>query len=166
MDQLDELINNNKRLQSELNDLEYLIYLREEELAILKNTASKVTELQSKLDHNLYEYEQMQNIIAEHQHAALGAKKRELGMEEEMLQSIEAENTYYTIKHEYESAQIMIDDLNAQLNEAVSLYKQIVDLRKNLSEVKSSLEIATLDNQFLREELTLLKTLEKNPLSE
>lgn len=37
--------------------------------------------------------------------------------------------------------------------EAVALYKEIENLKSKIAELESNLEIASLDNQFLKEEL-------------
>ena len=53
----------NEQLQFELNDLEYLITLREEELLMLKNKVASITELQSRYDQQLYHMEQLQGFV-------------------------------------------------------------------------------------------------------
>ena len=44
-----------------------------------------------------------------------------------------------------------------ELKEAVELYHEISDLQKKNTELESALEIANLDNQFLKEELEELR---------
>ena len=44
-----------------------------------------------------------------------------------------------------------------ELKEAVELYHEISDLQKKNTELESALEMANLDNQFLKEELEALR---------
>jgi len=152
-DFINELKIENEELQFQLKDLEYLIQLKEEELADLKKTSQNIIELQSKLDQNLYQFEQMQNFIGNQQQQAEGALRREASMEEEMLDSMKAENSYYEIREEFKSNKLALNDLNQQMNEVVALYHQITDLKNKITSLQSDLEISNLDNKFLKEEL-------------
>ena len=152
-DFINELKIENEELQFQLKDLEYLIQLKEEELADLKKTSQNIIELQSKLDQNLYQFEQMQNFIGNQQQQAEGALRREASMEEEMIDSMKAEKSYYEIREEFKSNKLALNDLNQQMNEAVALYHQITDLKNKITSLQSDLEISNLDNKFLKEEL-------------
>src|SRR5437868_12402424 len=94
----------NELLQLQLQDVNYMIRVREEELEILRQKAQQTIELKSRLDTNLYELEQMQNHIGELQQKTEGAKKREAGLEEEMMQSISIEKEFYDIRDQFSSA--------------------------------------------------------------
>ena len=67
-DYIKNLKQENEDLQFQLKDLEYLIQIKEEELADLKKASQHVAELQSKIDQNLYQFEQMQLHISDEQH--------------------------------------------------------------------------------------------------
>jgi hypothetical protein len=147
----------NDLLQMQLKDLEYMIQLREEELEEMKNTAKQVSVLHSKLDNNLIQFEHMQNIIGDQDQKAVGAERRENAMEEEMLQSITAEQAYYEINSAHQSLKLALEDTQIQLSEAILLYKERTDLQKKIAELESNLEMALLDNQFLKEDLAALR---------
>jgi len=148
----------NEQLQFELNDLEYLINLREEELLMLKNKVASITELQSRYDQQLYHMEQMQQFVKEAQQKNIGAVKREIAMEEELIQSIAIEKEYYSLHEQLKSSMIALEDTNNQLSDAVGMYKKLKDMKNKIAALESSLEIAQLDNQFLKEELEEIKT--------
>ncbi len=156
-DFIKELKIENEALQFQLKDLEYLIQLKEEELADLKKASENIIELQSKLDQNLYQFEQMQNHIGHQQQQAEGALRREASMEQEMIDSIKIEQSYYEIRDEFNSNKLALNDLNQQMNEAVALYHQITDLKKKITSLQSDVEISNLDNRFLKEELIKYK---------
>jgi predicted RNase H-like nuclease (RuvC/YqgF family) len=75
-----QLKSENELLQIQLQDLNYMIEAREEELDMLRKTAAHAVQLQSRLDHNLFEIEQMQDMIGEKQREAQGALKREASL--------------------------------------------------------------------------------------
>lgn len=156
-DFIQELKNENEELQYQLKDLEYLIQLKEEELDDLKKASQQVSSLQSKIDQNLYQFEQMQLFINEEQQKLQGALKREASIEQELIDGIATEKSYYEIKEEFNSTKTALQDINEQMNEAATIYQQLVLMKKKVAELESNLEIANLDNQFLKEELDKLR---------
>ena len=157
VDNIDDLISDDKSYALQLQDLEYMIQLREEELQEMKASVVKLAELQSKIDNQLIAFEHLQNIIGNHQQKEIGFLKREASMEEEMLQSIEGESAFYQLQKKLESNEIEINKQMRELKEAVELYHEISDLQKKNTELESALEMANLDNQFLKEELEELR---------
>lgn len=157
VDNNDELNSDDKSYTLQLQDLEYMIQLREEELMEMKAHVAKLAELQSKLDSQLIAIEHMQNIIGNHQQKEIGFLKREASMEDEMLQSIEGESAFYQLQKKLESNEIEINKQMRELKEAVELYHEISDLQKKNTELESALDMANLDNQFLKEELEELR---------
>ena len=156
-DFIQELKNENEELQYQLKDLEYLIQLKEEELDDFKKASQQVSSLQSKIDQNLYQFEQMQLFINEEQQKLQGALKREASIEQELIDGIATEKSYYEIKEEFNSTKAALQDINEQMNEAATIYQQLVLMKKKVAELESNLEIANLDNQFLKEELDKLR---------
>ncbi len=157
VDNIDDLMSDDKSYALQLQDLEYMIQLREEELMEMKASVVKLSELQSKIDNQLIAFEHLQNIIGNHQQKEIGFLKREASMEEEMLQSIEGESAFYQLQKKLESNEIEINKQMRELKEAVELYHEISDLQKKNTELESALEMANLDNQFLKEELEELR---------
>jgi len=161
-----ELKNENQALQLQLNDLEYMIQMREEELLYLKKTADSIAELQSRFDHNLYEFEQMQNHIGDQQQKAEGAARREIALEDEMIQTIQTETAYYELRDQFKSSKAAFDDINSQLEDMSLLYRELADLKSKVTELESNLEIVNLDNQFLKEDLEKYRFEEENQTEE
>ena len=157
----DKLREENEELQFKLQDLEYFIQIREEELEILKSKQSSLAELKSRINEQLYEMEQMQHFIGDLQQKAVGADNRQAEMEEEMLQSITGERKWYELQEQFQSMSAELEQTNEQLNEAVALYKTVKALKTKITELESSLEILQLDNGFLKEELEQLRNREE-----
>jgi methyl-accepting chemotaxis protein len=150
---IEKLKEENKDLQFKLNDLEYLLEMKEEELSVLNKVTPSIAVLQSKLDQYLYEMEQMQLFIGEKQQSIEGAQRREGALEEEVLQSIKIEKLYYQIKTDYDTLSAMIEEMNQHLSELPTLIKKNADMIKKMSALESEIELLTLDNHFLKEDL-------------
>lgn len=148
----------NEELHYELKDLQYLIQVKEEELSSLKAHAEKIAELQSRLDNSLYEIDQIRNQLSEAQHKTAGSLNRELSLEEELIQNIAIEKSYYEIKDKYSSTKSALEDVYKEMEEAGKLYKELEHLNSRVVELESSLEIVKIDNQFLKEELQHYRT--------
>ena len=131
-DFIQELKNENEELQYQLKDLEYLIQLKEEELDDFKKASQQVSSLQSKIDQNLYQFEQMQLFINEEQQKLQGALKREASIEQELIDGIATEKSYYEIKEEFNSTKAALQDINEQMNEAATIYQQLVLMKKKM----------------------------------
>lgn len=160
---LQRLKKENEELQFELKDLQYLIEVKEEELASLQSAAKQISELQSKLDIKLYEIEQIQQHLDDAQQKSAGALQRENALEEELIQNVAIEKSYYEIKDKYTTTKSALEDVYREMDEAGQLYKEVAQLNKRLAELESSLEIALLDNQFLKEELQQYRQKLSNP---
>ncbi len=150
---LQHLKSENELLQIQLQDVNEMIKAREEELEILRNTAAHAVELRSRLDVNMDEIYQMQDRIGVQQQQAAGAARREASLEKELLDAIEMETELYNIKDEFASTKAALDDINSEVDKMSALYKQIATLSNKVAELESNLEIATLENGFLKEEV-------------
>ena len=155
-DEIQQLKSENELLQIQLDDITEMINIREEELAILRRKAAYTVELQSTLDGNLEEISQMQHFIGDQQKKMAGAAKREAAMENEIIQSLDMEKEFYNIKDKYTSAKAAITDLDNELAETSSLYRQLAASIARVAELESSLEIALMENDHLKERLEKL----------
>jgi len=151
--QLQQIQAENEHLKLQLEEVNEVIAIREEELAILRQKMQKATQLQSRLDMNLLEFEQMQNTIGEKQQEAEGNSIRLEELENELFKSIKMETNYYNMLDENVSLQANLKDTNSELEEAASLYKKVRQLTIELTETKSNLEIAQMEIDGLKAEL-------------
>ena len=160
-DEIQQLKSENELLQIQLQDITEMINIREEELTILRKKAAYTVLLQSTLDGNLEEISQMQHFIGNQQQKIAGAAKREVAMENEIIQSLDMEKEFYTIKDKYESARAAITDLDNELAETTSMYRQLAASIARVAMLESSLEIALMENDHLTEKLEKL-TIDKD----
>jgi DNA repair exonuclease SbcCD ATPase subunit len=151
-DIIQQLKTENALLHVQLYDLDELIRIREEELEILRKKAAQVAALQSNLDENIFQLEQMQLFLGDQAREVAGANRREQSMETEMLESLQMEKDFYNLSDQLKSTKAALEDVSEQFAEASTLFREVANLRSTIAELESKLEIALLDNQFLREE--------------
>lgn len=159
-DDIQQLKSENELLQIQLQDITEMINIREEELQILRKKAAYTVMLQSTLDGNLEQINQMQHLLGEHQRKVAGSAKREAAMEDEIIQQISMEKEFYNIRDKYESSKAAIKDLDNELAETADMYRQLAASIARVAELESSLDIALMENRDLKEKLEKLT----NPL--
>lgn len=155
--QIKQLKSENDLLQLQLQDVNYIISIREEELEILRAKAKNAVRLQSQLEGTFDELGQMQNFIGRKQQEADGAARREAAMEEEIIQSINMEKDYYDIKSRFASASAALSDINNELSDAAHIYKELANANARIAELESTLEIAAEEKELLKYELEKVK---------
>ena len=153
---LQQLQSENELLKIQLNDISEMINIREEEVDILRKKAANAVLLQSTLEGNLNQIAQMQLLIGEEQRKAAGASRRETAMEEEVIRSIEIEKSYYTLQEELDSNKVALKDLDNELAETASLYRQLSESMSRVAELESRLEMIQLENMRLKDKLEKL----------
>ena len=157
--QIKQLKGENELLLLQLEDVNEVIKQREKELEELRRIATKARQMQSQLDMNLLEFEQMQNNIGEKQQQAKGASVRMEELEKELYNSIKIENRYNNMLDEHISLQANLLDTSNELEEAAGLYKKVQQLKASLTQTKSSLEMGQIEIQNLKDELAETKKL-------
>lgn len=152
-DEMQRLRSENELLQIQLKDITEIIALREEELDILRKKAAYNVMLQSTLEGNLQQITQLQNNVGEQERNSAGAKKREIAMEDELIQSLEMEKEFYNMRDKYESSKIAILDLDTELAETADMYRQLATSISRVAELESTLQITLSENEHLKEQL-------------
>lgn len=157
--QIEILRSENELLQIQLDDVNMMIKIREEELELLRNRAAEAAAMQSQLDTNLLEFEQMQHSIGFSQRKNAGSVKRLEEMEDELYASIKDQLKSADKVKDFESLEANLLDTTNELQEAASAYKQLRDIRSKLAATQSDLEIANMEITSLKEELAEVKAL-------
>lgn len=156
-DEIKKLKSENEYLQLQLQDVNYMLSIREEELELLREKARQVVQMKSTLEGNYNELAQMQTIIGKTEQKAFGAAKREAAMEDELIQSVEIEKAYYNTKKELASVTAAFTDVDSKFNEAGHVYKELEDAKRKIAELESLYDIAKEEKEFLAYELDKLK---------
>jgi len=151
--QIDILRSENELLQLQLDDVNMMIKVREEELDLLRKRATEAAAMQSQLDSNLLEFEQMQNNLGFSQQKNEGASQILEQMEEELYASIKDQLKSEKKVKDFESLEASLLDTTNELQEAAAAYKQLREIKSKLAATQSDLEIANMEITSLREEL-------------
>lgn len=151
--QIQLLRSENEMLQLQLDDVNIMIQVREEELELLRKRAQEASELQSRVDANLIEFEQMQNHLGNCQQKNEGKDERLSEMEEELFASIKDQLKAEDKLKEFNSVQANLLDTSRELDEASAVYKKLQDTKKQLTSTKSELEIAHMEIDSLKQQL-------------
>ncbi len=142
----------------QIEDLNAAIAQKEKELEELRNQANHAAELQSKLDMNLLEFEQMQRTVADRKQKASGDSIMIEELENELLDTLKLQQQYRAMADENDSLKASLLGSSEELEMASGLYKKVKDLNKELTAAKSKLEIAGIEIESLRAELKELNT--------
>ncbi len=148
-----QLKSENELLQIQLNDVNYMIQAREEELDLLRARAREASAMQSKLDTNLNEFEQMQNNLGNCQQKNAGHTQRLQEMEDELYMAIKEQLQYAESLKEMNSLEANLLDTANELQEASDVYKKMQEMKTKLAATNSQLEIALLEIESLKEML-------------
>ncbi len=154
---IQKLASENEYLQLQLKDLNELIGVREEELELLRQKAAEAVEMKSKLENTLNEISQLQDFIGQKQMEMEGATRREASMEEEVMQSLQIEKEYYTLKDQLTSSVTALLDTQEELRSVSGLFKELTKAKSRVAELESETEIQKEEIELLKYENRKLK---------
>ena len=157
--QIQILRSENELLQLQLDDVNMMIQVREEELDLLRERAREASAMQSRLDNNLNEFEQMQNSLGNVQQKNSGNELRLEEMENELYESVKEQLRYAETLKDFNSMEANLVDTNNELEEATAVYKKMAAMKVVLAEAQSNYEIAMMEITSLKEELEEVKAL-------
>jgi chromosome segregation ATPase len=155
--QIQALRSENELLQIQLEDVNMVIEVREEELELLRNRAMEAAAMQSKLDNNLNEFDQMQRSLGDIQQKNSGNIERLEEMENELYDSVKEQIKYADSLKEFNSVEANLLDTTNELHEAASVYRRMAEMKTQLAASQSNLEIAMMEIESLKEELAEIK---------
>ena len=116
--QIQALRSENELLQIQLDDVNMVIGVREEELELLRARAKEAAAMQSRLDNNLNEFDQMQRSLGDEQQKNSGNLERLEEMENELYDSVKEQIRYADSLKDFNSMQAKPDGQNNELQEA------------------------------------------------
>lgn len=156
-DLLQQLRSENELLRIQLKDLNEMISVREEELELLRRKAGEAASLRSRLENTLQEMDLLQDSLGIQQQKLYGAGTRAASLESEVLAGIQMEKEYYSIRDSLNSARAEISQLQSEVLETRRLNQLVAELRTRIADLESRLDLADMDQGFLKEELQELR---------
>jgi chromosome segregation ATPase len=131
-------------LQAQLNDLEYLIGMREDELRELRNSTDSLVEMRSQLESSLLDREEIQRKVTEFQQKYHAILSREEAMENELVQYIGQERTVEDWEKKNQSLRAELEIVLDELAEARKEIEELTVFRSQVIELQSKLEMINL----------------------
>src|SRR6476619_1771863 len=113
--QIQQLLVENDQLHVQLEELNYMLLQREQEIAMLKENAAEDAELRSMIDMQLDELHLMQNRIGKQQQQAAGAEEREFELQQELTEFARLQQQYTAVFQQYTYASTQLEDIQAEL---------------------------------------------------
>lgn len=128
-------------LYSQLNDLEYILKIREEELHDLRNSTKSLVEMSSALESNEIDREEMQRKVTEYQHKYDAILNREETMENELVQYIKQDRTSGDWERKNQSLQTELEIVLDELTSARKEIEELLVFRTEVVELQSKIEM-------------------------
>lgn len=157
--QIQILLSENEFLQLQLEDLNRLVKSRDEEISILGDNMDTAAALQSRIDNNLLEIEQLRYNLALTEQKVTNAQIQNEELETELLSEVKARRKDSKKLEEMDSVKANLNVANDELEATGTLYKKIQQLKKELSEANSELGLVTEENDSLKQENAELQEL-------
>jgi DNA repair exonuclease SbcCD ATPase subunit len=159
-EQIQQLITENESLQVQVNDLNYILAEREQEIAELKQNYATDAELRSMIDMQLDELHLMQNRIGKQQQQAAGAEEREFELQQELTQAAKLQQQYGELFQQYTYISTQLDDVQQELIKVKKRNGMLQQIAVKIGEVESTLEILTQERDELKGKVIQLERLQ------
>jgi DNA repair exonuclease SbcCD ATPase subunit len=157
--QIQQILAENERLQVQLEELNYILLLREQELAGLKQNAADDTALRSMLDMQLDELHLMQNRIGKHQQQAAGAEEREFELQQELTEFARLQQQYNELFQQYTYTSTQLEDIQSEFARIKKRNNMLQQIAVRIGELESNMENITQERDELKAKLTELERL-------
>lgn len=151
------LLSENELLKIQLNDLEYLIHTREEELELLRKQAADAIKMKSLMEIRLLDIEQMQNNMSEAIRREEAGKLREANLDKEIKEILDFESQYADLFRRLKVAQNELHYLSNELDEANRQVHISLFMKSRIAELESRLALAEQERDRIGEELGAIK---------
>ena len=157
-EQIQQLIAENESLQVQLLETNYILEIKEQEIAELKKIASAAIEMRSIMDTQLDELQLMQNRIGKQQQQAEGAEDRELELQQELTEAIKLQHQYNDLFQQYTYLNTQLADVQEELAAVKKKNKMLQQIAVQVGELESTLENLTLERDDLINKISALES--------
>ncbi|MGC4101283.1 hypothetical protein [Ferruginibacter sp.] len=161
-EEIQVLVIENERLQIQLQELNYILAEREQEIAEFKKNKAEDTELRSLLDIHLEELQLMQNRIGKQQRQAAGAEERELELQQELTEAARFQQQYSELFQQYTYASTQLEDLQQEIAKLKKRNAMLQQIAVKIGEMESNMEIITLERDELKARVAELERLHES----
>ena len=156
-DQLKQLIEENDSLQVQLEEVNNVLFEREQELALLKENAARAVELQSRLDTQLDELHSMQDHIGKKEQQAEGAEERELELQQELTGALRLRHSYNELLQQHTYLHTQLSDILEELSVLKGRNSQLQQIARKIGELESHLANTVMERDELKVRMAVLE---------
>ena len=156
-----KLIVENEFLQLQLEDLNNIVKKKEAEIEFLADEAESAASLQSRMDGNFIEIEQLKYDHQQTLQKNLAIEILNEELEIDLVKQIKGRQKEQKALLEMDSVKVNMEIITQELNEATSFYKMEQSLKAMLAEARSIAELKETENFYLKNEVNELKELVK-----
>jgi len=157
--QIQQLLAENEQLHVQLEELNYMLLQREQEITRLKENAAEDAELRSMIDMQMDELHFMQNRIGKQQQQAAGAEEREFELQQELTEFARLQQQYKDLFQQYTYTSTQLEDIQAELAKIKKRNNMLQQIAVRIGELESSMENITLERDELKAKLAELERL-------
>jgi len=154
--QIQQLLVENEQLHVQLEELNYMLLQREQEITSLKENVAEDAELRSMIDMQLDELHFMQNRIGKQQQQAAGAEEREFELQQELTEFARLQQQYKDLFQQYTYTSTQLEDIQAELAKIKKRNNMLQQIAVRIGELESSMENITLERDELKAKLAEL----------
>jgi DNA repair exonuclease SbcCD ATPase subunit len=151
--QIQQLLVENEQLHVQLEELNYMLLQREQQISILKENAAEDAELRSMIDMQMDELHLMQNRIGKHQQQAAGAEEREFELQQELTAFARLQQQYNELFQQYTYASTQLEDIQAELARIKKRNNMLQQIAVRIGELESNMENITQERDELKAKL-------------
>ncbi|MEP6675064.1 MAG: hypothetical protein ABJA78_07910 [Ferruginibacter sp.] len=137
----------------QLEEVNYLLEVKEEHIALLEKKAAIAAQLQSKLDGESVETQSLREMMEEQKRKAAGTRTLKNELEEELVLSLQTEKKYLALQETHFHTNNELIVLQSEIKELVDLNKDLLTELEKMGEMQSRIEILQIENNELKAKL-------------
>ncbi|MBS1511121.1 MAG: hypothetical protein JST86_09785 [Bacteroidetes bacterium] len=158
-EQIQQIVAENESLQVQLQEANFMLALREKQIAELKEKVAAGAELRSMVDMQLDELNYMQDHIGLQQRRAAGAEDRELELQHELTQAARLQKEYADLFQQYTYINTQLEDLQKEIAKLRKRNNMLQQIAVKIGEVESNMELLTMERDELKAKLSAMESL-------
>jgi DNA repair exonuclease SbcCD ATPase subunit len=155
--QIQILIEQNQKLQTQVQELEEILQLKDDELELLRQQANETTALRSELDLRLEDLVSMQNQLGQQQRKTAGAQLREEELHQELTDSVHMLHQQSDLQRQVLYANTQLVDLEEQVNFLKQKNESLQDADEKIKKLEDKVENLEFERDILLDKIESLE---------
>ena len=137
----------------QLEEVNYLLEVKEEHIALLEKKVAAAVQLQSRFDGESVETQSLRLLMEEQNRKAAGTRNLKNELEEELILSLQTEKKYLALQETNFHTNNELTALQAEIGELADLNKELLQELEKMAELQSRVQMLQLENNELKQKL-------------